>query len=312
MTNEELLRRYDNGDESALEKLYHKNMAFIRSIAIEAANDFHCLQRQESSSDQFSPYTKEILEDLCAEGALEFWERVQSRGYDESRGMFITYLHPHLMGRMRRWLEQNIGSLSLDKDTMEQIRKAQKLYHTDGMDIPEIASELGISEKRAARHVRYNTHFLSVHDIVPEDYEGDSYELLMPGRLSAPAERIVYRKVCIELLRELFDQLPKKDRDILGRACGVFGYKKEPLHEIGMRHMMKESAVEKAKARAIKKLEKAYPGSALQVWRSVHRMMRRPILPQADDAELRVCFPQHVRALAEAYGILSETSTKGK
>lgn len=311
MTNEELMRRYDNGDESVLEKLYHKNTAFIRSIAIEAANDFHCLQRQENDPSKFKPYTKEILEDLCAEGALEFWERIQSRGYDGSRGMFTTYLYPHLMGRMRRWLEQNIGNLSLDKDTMEQIRKAQKLYHTDGMDISEIAYELGIREIQATRHVRYNTHFLSVHDLVSEDYEGDPYELLMPRKQNAPAERIVYRRVCIELLRELFDQLPKKDKDILGHACGVFGYKKEPLYEIGMRHMMKESAVEKAKARAIKKLEKSHPGSALQVWRSVHRMMRRPILPQADDAELRVSFPQHVRALAEAYGILSETSTEG-
>ena len=47
-----------------------------------------------------------------------------------------------------------------------------------------------------------------------------------------------------------------------------------------MYHMMKESAVEKAKDRAIKKLEKAYPGSKLQLWKTVHQLMWRPILPQ--------------------------------
>ena len=51
------------------------------------------------------------------------------------------------------------------------------------------------------------------------------------------------------------------------------------MKEIGMYHMMKESAVEKAKNRAVEKLREAYPGSRLQVWRAVHRMMRRPVLP---------------------------------
>ena len=44
----------------------------------------------------------------------------------------------------------------------------------------------------------------------------------MPGILSVSAEQAVYRKVCIEFLRGLFDTLPKKDRDILGKTCGVF------------------------------------------------------------------------------------------
>ena len=55
----------------------------------------------------------------------------------------------------------------------------------------------------------------------------------------------MYRKVCIELLQELFDALPKKDRDILGKFYGVFGFEKTSLKEIGMYHMMEESGVEK-------------------------------------------------------------------
>jgi DNA-directed RNA polymerase sigma subunit (sigma70/sigma32) len=99
----------------------------------------------------------------------------------------------------------------------------------------------------------------------------------MHGMLTVSAEQAVYRKVYIELLKELFDALPKKDRDILGKACGVFGYPEATLKEIGMYHMMRESAVEKAKSRAVEKLKTAYPSSRLQVWRTVHRMMRRPI-----------------------------------
>ena len=90
-----------------------------------------------------------------------------------------------------------------------------------------------------------------MHDLVPEGYGGDPYERLMPGMLSVSAEQSVYRKVCVELLRELFDALPKKERDILGKTCGVFGYPEATLKEIGMYHMMKASAVEKAKIRCV-------------------------------------------------------------
>ena len=309
MTNEELVRRYYDGDEAALEKLYHKNLGLIRSIAKETAADFSCLTVDEHHPNQFSAYTKTVLDDLCGEGVLELLTRIQSREYDESRAALTTYLYPHLRGRMTRWLEQNLGCMTLSKDEMAAVRQAQRLYHVAWKDTGEIAEELGVSEARVSRYVRYNTHFLGVHDLVPESYDGDPYERLMPGMLSVSAEQAVYRKVCIELLRELFDTLPKKDRDILGKAYGVFGYPEATLKEIGMYHMMKESVVEKSKNRAVEKLRESYPGSRLQVWRTVHRMMRRPIPPPGDDSELRRNFPQYVRALAEVYGVLSEATS---
>lgn len=44
MTNEELARRYYEGDEQVLELLYEQNRGFIISIAEDAAKDFNCLQ----------------------------------------------------------------------------------------------------------------------------------------------------------------------------------------------------------------------------------------------------------------------------
>ena len=223
MTNEQLIRQYYDGDEAALEKLYHKNIGLIRGIAKEAAAEFNCLIMEQHHPNQFSAYTKTILDDLCGEGALELLTRIQSREYDQNCAALTTYLYPHLKGRMTRWLERNIGCMALSKDEMAAVRQAQRLYHVAWKDIGEIAEELGISEARVSRYVRYNTHFLGVHDLVPEGYDGDPYERLMPGALSVSAEQAVYRKVCIELLRELFDALPKKEGDILGKACGVFG-----------------------------------------------------------------------------------------
>ena len=287
MSNEQLIRQYYDGDEAALKKLYHKNIGLIRGIAKETAAEFNCLMTDSHHPNQCSAYTKTILDDLCGEGALEFLARIQSREYDQNCAALTTYLYPHLKGRMTRWLEQNIGCMALSKDEMAAVRQAQRLYHVAWKDTGEIAEELGIPEARVSRYVRYNTHFLGVHDLVPKDYDGDPYERLMLGMLSVSAEQAVYRKVCIELLRELFDTLPKKDRDILGKTCGVFGYSEATLKEIGMYHMMKESAVEKAKNRAVEKLREAYPGSRLQVWRTVHRMLRRPVPPPGEDSGLR-------------------------
>ena len=309
MTNEQLIRQYYDGDEAALEKLYYKNIGLIRGIAKEAAAEFNCLIMEQHHPNQCSAYTKTILDDLCGEGALELLTRIQSREYDQNCAALTTYLYPHLKGRMTRWLEQNIGCMALSKDEMTAIRQAQRLYHAAWKDTGEIAEELDISENRVSRYVRYNTHFLGVRDLVPKDYDGDPYERLMPGMLTASAEQVVYRKVCIELLKELFDALPKKDKDILGKVYGVFGYSEVVLKEIGMYHMMKESAVEKAKSRAVEKLRESYPGSRLQVWRAVHRMMRRPIPPPGDDSDLRRDFPQYARALAEVYGVLNEATS---
>ena len=41
MTNEELVRRYYDGAEAALEKLYHKNIGLIRGIAKETAAEWN-------------------------------------------------------------------------------------------------------------------------------------------------------------------------------------------------------------------------------------------------------------------------------
>ena len=287
---EELVRRYYGGDERALEELYRRNLGLIRRIARETAREFNCLHMDRERPGELSGYTKTILEDLCGEGALEFLTRVQSREYDESRAVLATYLYPHLKGRMTRWLEQHIGNLSLSKHEMDAVRQAQRLYHSGQFSIEEIAEKMDVLLEQAVKHIRYNTHFVGVNDLIPGSYDGDPFDRLMPGNLSVSAEQVVYRKVCIELLQELFDALPKKDRDILGKFYGVFGFEKTSLKEIGMYHMMKESAVEKAKERAVTKLKKAYPGSRLQIWRNVHRMIRRPILPAKDDRALRRSF----------------------
>ena len=128
MTNEELVRQYYDGDETALEKLYHKNIGLIRGIAKETAAEFNCLTANQHHPNQFSAYTKTILDDLCGEGALELLTRIQSREYDQNCAALTTYLYPHLKGRMTRWLEQNLGCMALSKDEMTSSQQRLIVY----------------------------------------------------------------------------------------------------------------------------------------------------------------------------------------
>lgn len=283
MTNEELLRQYYDGDDSAFETLYKRNLGFIKGIAVEAATDFHCVQHQTTGKKKFTAYTDKILEHLCSEGVLEFWDRIQRREFDENKAQLTTYLYPHLKGRMYRWLEQNIGPMALSKEEMTAVRQAQKLYHEDWKDTSEVAAEMGLSEEQAAKHIGYNTHSLSVYDLVPDDEDSDPFDFLMQDSLAIPVDRIVHRKICIEYLEELFDQLSAKDKYILGHSYGVYGYEKYSIDQIALREMLTHDGVTKAKKIALKHLRNLYPGSKLHRWLKANRAVKEA---QASDMDI--------------------------
>ena len=265
MTNEELYRQIRAGDTAAFEQLYGQLENFIRAIALDAARHFGCTDAAASS----------LLEDLCAEGNLELWERLQSGGYDGEAGKLTTWLYPFLRGRMYRYLETNLGVMALRKDEMERVRMAQRLYHTEGKSVEEIAGILHISEVDAARLIGYNTHFLSVLDLQRGDEESDPFERLLDHEQELSVEQTVYKKVCLELLEPLFRSLSARDRAVLGHTFGVCGYEQLSADELGLREMLSADGVTKARKAALEHLRQRYRGSDLYHWRRAFRMMNR-------------------------------------
>lgn len=134
MTNEKLYQKVRNGDTDAFEQLYVQLENFIRAITLDAARRFGCTDSAASS----------LLEDLCAEGNLELWERIQTGGYDEHAGKLTTYLYPFLRGRMYRYLETNLGVMALSKGEMARVRLAQRLYYSE--------------DKNMSKKIRRRTH----------------------------------------------------------------------------------------------------------------------------------------------------------
>ena len=139
MTNEELYRQYLSGDTEAFEQLYLQMQGFIASVAKDAAQSFGCTD-------------KEILDELCAEGALELCERLSVGAYDENRGKLTTYMHPFLRGKMYRYLEANLGAAVLPKDEMQRLKQAQRLHKEELLPLDEVAQTLSAKDRAILGH----------------------------------------------------------------------------------------------------------------------------------------------------------------
>jgi len=274
MTNEELMEQFMNGDESVLTKLCNKNGGLIRSRAKEIAKSYNCIQYTQGG--RYKAYTKHILNDLCGVGKITFIERIRSGQYNREKGMLTTYVVPFIDGDMRRYMEINLGCLYLKPECMTEVRNVQRLHHVEYMDADEIAAELHISEEDARRHIGYSTHFYGIDDLTEYYDDVDAYDYLLEDESTESPKEIIYHRIRMEYLKELFAALPKKDKDILGKCYGVFGYTKEPLEDIAMYHFMKVDAVEKARNKILEKLRKSYSGSMMQYWSKIHWALEYP------------------------------------
>ena len=273
MSDQELLDRISQGDQAALTELCDSHAELIRKRAQWIARQYNCLR--PSNRGGWSDYTKETLSELESVGMLALIECARNGGYDSTKGTFGTYIVPFMDGAMRRHLESSMGTLSLDRDSMGLVRKAQMLYHRDGKEMREIADDLGVSLAEVAKAVAYPTHFFSVYDLPIPEEGGDIFEYLMSDRLSVPAEEIALRALTMESLHEQFQSLSKREQDILGKSFGVFSYPKTDLREIAIRNRLREDGVEKAKKQALKKLRERCLNSAAWKLRRASRMVDR-------------------------------------
>ena len=234
--------------------------SFIASVAKDAAQNFGCAD-------------KEILDELCAEGALELCERLSTGAYDEDRGKLTTYLHPFLRGKMYRYLEANLGAAVLPKDEIQRVKQAQRLHKEEMRPLDEVAQTLGVSAEKVAQLIGCKTNALPVSALSDTDPDDDPLAWLLDQHALTP-EQAVYRQVCTEELEQLFLTLSAKDRAILGQTYGVFGYEKLSADELGLREMLSPDGVTKARKAALERLRSRYPGSGLHLWRDVYHALK--------------------------------------
>lgn len=248
--NRELIRKLKNGDTGVWEKLFLCNRNFIRACADKTCRRYFCMR---------------LKEDLIAEGNLAFLEHAPK--YDpDSAAALTTYLYPHIMGDMRREVEHNYSSASVSKDDFQLMRKAKAMYDR-GFGITEIATAVELKEPQTKWLLLQALAFFSYYDKSTANL--GTARLLVVRNL--PVHRQVFLKICLELLKETFDnELSFKEKEILGGYLGIYDYIKRDLSDIGEEFNIKPEAVLIAKDQAVSKLAALCRNSKLGDWRIVY------------------------------------------
>lgn len=283
MTNEELMRAYYDDPKNGvniMRQLLEQNMGLIYSIAEKVAAKFNCLEFE--GNRKYTEYTKSIIEELVDEGVLMLGDLIAGCKYEEDKGMLTTYVYPHIEGQMRRWMEKNLGSVPLSKHMMKQVREVQRLYHQEGLDIPDIAKQLNMPESKVVQRLNYNTHSISLDEMLD-----DNAQLLPDGSILSrdnitylntvidSVEWTVLMKIWLSLLPDVFEQLEERDKSILGHFFGVYGYEKKTLDVLAFEELLSMNGIYKAKEAALRRLREIYRDSDLYIWRKAYLLTKK-------------------------------------
>jgi RNA polymerase primary sigma factor len=261
VTNEELYEEYRNGNKLSLDELYSQNTKYIQRLADITAWRYASFFPCSDSADE-----------LFQVASFEFVQRIKSGNYDPQKAKLRTYVTPH----MKYAMLEHIGMDRIGKNGKIYLRimKCKRLAG-EGIEVSEIAKQLGISESLAREYIIFP---IRRYSIAPTDEDADideiSEETIDLG--AARTDVLADRNICTEYAKQLFDRLSPKERAILGRLYGVFGYDQMKAEDIGIIMMISRDAVMKSVANSIEKLHEMYnDNSDLLRWRCARRMAER-------------------------------------
>lgn len=261
MTNEELIQRFYDGDQAALDELYRCNTSYIRRLVKITVQNY---EQYISAADD--------RKDLFQVASFEFVERIKKKEYDAEKGTLLTYITPYLKASMLNYMGRNSSLFPMSGKTFILIAKCRAL-NKKWLSDEEIACRLGITPQLVRAYLNFS-FYNSV--IVNGDTEeiGCVSECTLAAKERHPDD-IVYRKWCRIYTRELFEQLSKREKYVIGSYYGVFGYNKMTAEGIGEMLTKTRDAVMKDIDTILLKLrEMYYQDSNLYRWRRAHKLMR--------------------------------------
>ena len=260
MTNEELVKQFYDGDKAALHTLYEQNTGFIHNTVTTIAKRYRSFI-----------YSRDTLDDLFQIASLEFIERLMSKLYDPDEAMLLTYIKPYIEEKVRDYIIETSSLFKLSRKSFSLITKCKTL-HKNGRSDKEISEELGISITLVKRCLQYSF----VYSVIIYGDETDNYgfDYITEDNLGANdlhPDNKIYFKLCGEYIKPLFEKLSKKEREILGRYFGVYGYEKTSVDDISKLMLMTPNAVNKSVNSSLRKLnEMYYRCSNLFYWRNAN------------------------------------------
>lgn len=261
MSNEELMERFYDGDEKAPNKLYSHNVAYIHRLVKETVHKY----------EQYISVDVERKE-LFQIASIEFIERIKKKEYNAEKGKLLTYITPYLKASMLDYMGRNSSLFPMSGKTFILIAKCRAL-NKKWLSDEEIACRLGISTQLVRAYLRFSFY----HSVI---VNGDTEEIgfVSESTLCANEQHpddIVYWKWCKLYTRELFEQLSKRERYVIGSYYGVFGYNKMTAEGIGeMLTKTRDAVMKDIDSILLKLREMYYEDSNLYRWRRAHRLVR--------------------------------------
>ncbi|WP_303821880.1 sigma-70 family RNA polymerase sigma factor [Ruminococcus flavefaciens] len=260
MTNEELVKQFYDGDKAALHTLYEQNTGFIHETVNTVAKRYRSFI-----------HSRDTLDDLFQIASLEFVEQLMSKHYDPDTSAFLTYIKPFMEASVRDHIIDSSSLFKLSHKSFSLINKCKRL-HKNGKSEKEIADELGISHSVVNRCLQYSfVYSVIIHGSEEDNFGFDYITEDRLGENELHPDNDVYIKLCCEYLKPLFDQLSRKEQEILGRYFGVFGYGEISVKDISELMLMTPNAVNKSVNASLNKLKELYyKDSKLFYWRNAN------------------------------------------
>ena len=116
MSNEELMERFYAGDDTALDKLYSHNVAYIHRLVKEILHKY----------EQYISVDVERKE-LFQIASIEFVERIKKKEYNAEKGKLLTYITPYLKASMLNYMGRNSSLFPMSGKTFILIAKCRAL-----------------------------------------------------------------------------------------------------------------------------------------------------------------------------------------
>ncbi|MFN3651038.1 MAG: RNA polymerase sigma factor RpoD/SigA [Armatimonadota bacterium] len=242
----ELTARAQHGDRAAWERILNANVPLVVSLARPYRN----------------PHLD--LEDLVQEGMIGLCTAIER--FDGARGFrFSTYATYWIRQRILRSLDRQGRLIRLPVDVGYAARKAvqarEELTERLGREptLDELAEVSGISAKRLEAVLACMEEPLSFEAALTGDPHPLSLEVADAD--AADPEDEVLRQEEVEVLEELLETLPARDRLVLENRFGLNGASLS-LADLAQRLRMTTEGVRQVQRRALLKLRRKWEGTA--------------------------------------------------
>ena len=246
LTNEEIVERFQEGNQNALAALVDKNQGLVRSRA----------------SYFYRSHGNDLeLEDLVQSGMLGMIRAAEK--FDISLGYkFTTYAYKWIDKAIRKAINKEGHTIRipagkyLKLNKLKQILKANPEASDD--EIYEILAKEGIDKKQAddlflINRNQVNSTSLNIN-LDSEDSTGD--ELMdMVGDDSTPVDDQILKKDMEDFLMKALDQLTDREKQIIIYRYGLDNEKPKTLEEIGTIYKLSRERIRQIENQALGKLK---------------------------------------------------------